>query len=67
VAAFGETGGDAEVLKKLGVVCSVHDAPQSRNGLGAAKFDTVGPEAGGPVGVVRGKRLEGGSGRTEGG
>jgi len=49
MAAFGETGGDAKILEKLAVVCAVHNAPERGNGLCAANFEAIGPEAVGPT------------------
>ena len=65
MASFGETGSNAEILEKLGVICALHDTPQRRNSLPAADFDAIGPEAVGPAGFGEVNRGDAGSGNKQ--
>jgi len=69
MASFGETGSNAEILEKLGVICVFYDMLHRWNSLPAADFDAIGPEAVGPAGFGEVNSGDAGSGskqRSEG-
>ncbi len=57
VPAFGQTGGDAEVLKVMTVVCAFHQPPHGGNHLRAAILEAVRPETARPADFIEGDGL----------